>query len=31
MKLEVIKFKNYCEPNRAHYNDSGQPHCVLYQ
>ena len=23
MKLEVIKFKNYCEPNRAQYNDSG--------
>ena len=23
MKLEVIKFKNYKTPNRAHYNDSG--------
>lgn len=23
MKLEVIKFKNYKAPNRAHYNDSG--------
>lgn len=23
MKLEVIKFKNYKVPNRAHYNDSG--------
>ena len=23
MKVKVIKFKNYKEPNRAHYNDSG--------
>ena len=39
MKIKVIKFKNYIEPNRAHYNDSGadifatediilQPHSV---
>ena len=23
MKIELIKFKGYKEPNRAHYNDSG--------
>ncbi len=23
MKLEVIKYNNYAEPQRAHYNDSG--------
>ena len=39
MKVKVIKFPNYIEPNRAHYNDSGadifaaeeviiQPHSV---